>query len=47
MRIWNSAFTGEQCQRNGIKLYQRYASKQEAIEKMVKKATDELNEQRT
>ena len=47
MRIWNSAFTGEQCQRNGIKLYQRYASEQEAIEKMVKKATDELNEQRT
>lgn len=41
MRLWNNAFTNEQCERNGRLLYQLYASKRNDIALAVKKAQEE------
>lgn len=38
MRIWNSSFTGTQCQRNAAKLYEMYKNKKEQLDKLVTNA---------
>lgn len=38
MRIWNSSFTGTQCQRNAAKLYEMYKEKKEQLDKLVANA---------
>lgn len=38
MRIWNSAFTLSQCERNGRKLYEMYKDKKEEVDALVAEA---------
>lgn len=41
MRIWNSSFTGTQCQRNAAKLYEMYKDKKEQVDQLVANAKAE------
>lgn len=42
MRIWNNAFTAEQCEKNAQLLYDKYFDKKEVIDALVEKANEEL-----